>query len=200
MSDPWRDAPTLAGAHVTLRPLVRDDGPALVEAARDGEQWSLFYTMVPGPETVDGWMDQAFREVEWGRSLPFAVLDATGAVAGTTRYMRMSRANRRVEIGSTFYARRVQRTGLNTEAKRLLLGHAFDALGCVCVQFCTDWFNQRSRRAIERLGARQDGVLRGQRVMADGRVRDTVVYSILDHEWPAVRRHLDGLMARGGSR
>lgn len=127
--------------------------------------------------------------------LPFTVLDASGTVSGVTRFMRMSEPHRRVEIGGTVYARRVQRTGLNTEAKRLLLGHAFEVLGANCVQLRTDFLNHASRRAIERLGARLDGVLRGHLILGE-HLRDSAVYSILVHEWPGVRRNLDQLMAR----
>ena len=193
----WTQTPTLSGRHVTLRPLVAEDRDALVAATSDGRLWELFYSLAPGPETIDRWFAATMLEKEQGRGLPFAVLDASGAVVGSTRYLRMNPAYRRVEIGGTFYAKRVQRTGLNTEAKLLLLGHAFDTLGCVCVQIRTDWFNKQSQRAIERLGAKLDGVLRGQRIMPDGRVRDTVVYSILDHEWRGVRQNLEMMLARG---
>lgn len=194
----WREAPVLSGRHVTLRPLDAGDRDALVAAASDGRIWEMFYTLAPSPDTIDAWLAGAAREVEQGRSMPFAVIDAAGTVVGSTRYLRMNEANRRVEIGGTFYARRVQRSGVNTEAKRMLLAHAFDVLGCVCVQFRTDWFNRPSRRAIERLGAKQDGVLRAQRVMPDGRIRDTVVYSVIDGEWPGVRRNLEFMLASGG--
>jgi RimJ/RimL family protein N-acetyltransferase len=195
----WTQTPTLAGRHVTLRPLDRADRDALVAATSDGKLWELFYSLAPGPETIDLWMAYTFREQEQGRGMPFTVLDATGSVVGSTRYLRVNPGNRRVEIGGTFYARGVQRTGVNTEAKLLLLTHAFDTLGCVCVQLRTDWFNKASQRAIERLGAKQDGVLRGQRIMPDGRVRDTVVYSILDHEWRGVRQNLEMMLTRGDS-
>jgi RimJ/RimL family protein N-acetyltransferase len=193
----WTDTPTLSGRHVTLRPLDRADRDALVEASSDGRLWELFYSLAPGPQTIDPWMDFSMREVEQGRAMLFAVLDDAGRLVGSTRYLRINPAHRRVEIGGTFYARRVQRTGLNTEAKLLLLRHAFETLGCVCVQIRTDWLNKASQRAIERLGAKQDGVLRGQRIMPDGRVRDTVVYSILDHEWRGVRQNLETMLARG---
>ena len=192
----WDESPTLRGRHVTLRPLVPSDRDAILAAASDGRLWELFYTAVPGPETVDVWMARAESERGQGRSLPFAVLDGAGDVVGSTRFMRINRAHRRVEIGTTFYAARVQRTPLNTEAKRLLLTHAFEAMGCVCVQFRTNWFNRPSRRAIERLGARQDGVLRNHMITPEGHGRDTVVYSIIDSEWPGVRQNLDFLLAR----
>jgi RimJ/RimL family protein N-acetyltransferase len=196
----WTETPTLAGTHVTLRPLAREDRDALVAATGDGRLWELFYSLAPGPQTIDLWMEYTFREKEQGRGMPFTVLDAAGQVAGSTRYLRVNPANRRLEIGGTFYAKRVQRTGLNTEAKLLLLGYAFDTLGCVCVQIRTDWFNKASQRAIERIGAKLDGVLRGQRIMPDGRVRDTMVYSILDHEWRGVRQNLEMMLLRGDAR
>lgn len=192
----WQEAPTLTGRHVTLRLLAPEDRDPLVAATTDGRLWELFYSLAPGPETIDLWFAHAAREREHGRSMIFTVLDAAGQVVGSTRYLRINAANKRVEIGGTFYAARVQRSGLNTEAKLLLLGHAFETLGCVCVQLRTDWFNRRSQAAIERLGAKRDGVLRGQRIMPDGRVRDTVVYSILDHEWPGVRLNLQTMLKR----
>ena len=195
MSD-WRTTPTLAGRHVTLRPLTRDDRGALLEAMADGDLASLFYTFVPTPETVDAWLDKLFAERDAGRVLPFAVIAAGGRLSGTTRFMRMSEADKRLEIGGTLYATSVQRTGLNTEAKRLLLGHAFEVLGCHCVQIRTGWHNRASRAAIERLGAKLDGVLRNHKIMPDGHLRDTVVYSIITEEWPGVRANLDWLMAR----
>jgi RimJ/RimL family protein N-acetyltransferase len=181
---------------VTLRPLTRDDRAALLAAMADGDLASLFYTFVPTPETADAWFDKVFAERDAGQVLPFAVIAADGRLSGTTRFMRMSEADKRLEIGGTLYAKSVQRTGLNTEAKRLLLGHAFDVLGCHCVQIRTGWHNQTSRRAIERLGAKLDGVLRNHKIMPDGHLRDTVVYSIITDEWPGVRANLDWLMAR----
>lgn len=194
MSDPWRDAPTLTGRHVTLRPLARDHRAALLDAFADGFAGS-FATLVPSAATIDGWFDQVARDGAAGRVLAFVALDAAGRIGGTTRFLRMSERHRRVEIGGTLFAGRVRRTGLNTEAKRLMLTHAFERLGCLCVQLRTDFLNQESRRAIERLGARQDGILRGHMLLGEHR-RDTVVYSILAHEWPGVRRHLDRLLAR----
>jgi RimJ/RimL family protein N-acetyltransferase len=188
----WRETPTLSGRHVTLRPLRRDDRAALLDAFADLE---VFTTFVPRPATIDAWLDQLDIDAAAGRVLPFTVLDADGAVAGVTRFMRMSERHRRVEIGGTVYARRVQRTGLNTEAKRMLLTHAFEVLEANCVQLRPDFHNHASRRAIERLGARLDGVLRGHLILGD-HLRDSAVYSILAHEWPGVRRNLDLLMAR----
>ena len=194
----WRRTPTLTGRHVTLRPLDAADLPALVAVASADDLWDTFYAGVAQLKQADAWLAATLAQRDAGRALPFAVLDPAGVVVGTTRFMRMSEANARVEIGGTFYARSVQRTGLNTEAKLLLLSHAFEALGCQCVQIRTDWLNKNSQRAIERLGARRDGVLRGHQRVPDGRLRDTVVYSILDREWPGVRQNLTLMLARGG--
>ena len=194
MTDHWRETPTLTGTHVTLRPLARADRDAIVHAFATGLDYA-FATMVPAEDNIDVWHNKLEAERDAGRSLPFTVLDAAGAVAGVTRYMRMAPAHRRIEIGGTVYAPRVQRTGLNTEAKRLLLGHAFEAMDCFCVQLRTSWHNRQSRAAIERLGARMDGVLRGHMIAPDGHHRDSVVYSILAHEWPGVRINLDRRLA-----
>lgn len=182
----------LEGRHVRLRPLVSGDRDALVAAAAG--LTDLFYANVSGLAEPDAFMAAVFRERDFGRAMPFAV-EADGRVVGLTRFMRMNRAHRRLEIGGTFYARTVQRTGVNTEAKLLLLGHAFEALECIAVQIRTDWFNTASQRAIERLGAKRDGVLRSHQLM-DGRVRDIVVYSIIAGEWPGVKRHLHHLLTR----
>jgi RimJ/RimL family protein N-acetyltransferase len=194
----WGTTPTLAGRHVTLRPLVESDVPALVEAARAGDLWNTFYANVSMMRTPELWWQAASREREFGRALLFAVETPTGEVVGTTRYMRMAAAHRRLEVGGTFYAKSVQRTGVNTEAKLLLLGHAFETMHCQCVQIRTDALNKRSQAAIERLGAKRDGLLRGHQQMADGRLRDSVVYSILDREWPGVRQNLQFLLGRHG--
>ena len=194
----WREAVTLSGQHVTLRPLVRSDRYAIVAALAD--VGPSFATIVPDATTIDGWYDAIEQQAAAGRALPFVVLDAAGTIAGVTRFLRMNEAHRRLEIGGTVYAPRVQRTGVNTEAKRLLLLHAFDVLGCQCVQLRTNVLNRASRVAIERLGARLDGVLRGHMVTAGNEVRDSAVYSIVAHEWPQVRRNLDHLLARRDTR
>ena len=197
MAGPWTEQPVLEGRHVVLRPMVRGDGPAVVEAASDGRLWELFYTVVPGPETIGGYLDRAEREQGWGRIMPFVVIDkASGEIVGATRYMRMNAPHRRLEIGTTFYASRVQRSPINSEAKLLLLTHAFEAMDCVCVQFRTDHFNFASQRAIERLGAKRDGLIRNHQIL-DGRVRDTVLYSILSNEWEGVKRNLQMRLERG---
>jgi RimJ/RimL family protein N-acetyltransferase len=190
----WRETPTLSGRHVMLRPLSRDDRDALVAAFAVGLE-NAFAAIVPNENTIDGWYDNLERAQAAGRALPFVVLDAEGRVSGTTRFLRVAERHKRLEIGGTIYARRVQRTGLNTEAKCLMLGHAFETLDAQCVQLRTGWFNRASRKAIERLGAKMDGVLRGHMITPDGHVRDSVVYSILANEWPGVRRNLELLLA-----
>ena len=189
----WRATPVLAGHHVTLRPLRPDDAAALGEAAAG--LTDLFYANVSNFADPHAAVAAALLERDHGRAMPFTVETPDGAVVGLTRFMRMHEAHRRVEIGGTFYAASVQRTGLNTEAKLLLFAHAFDVLGCNVVQIRTDFFNRASQRAIERLGAKRDGVLRGHQVM-HGRVRDLVVYSVLASEWPGVRMNLQHLLER----
>ncbi len=181
---------TLVGRHATLEPLDASHVAPLAEAASDGELWRLWYTGVASPERMAGYVAAALDMRERYDAMPFVVRDATGAVVGSTRYFNVDVANRRLEIGHTWYARRAQRTPLNTECKLLLLTHAFEKLGCIAVEFRTHWFNQASRAAIARLGAKQDGVLRNHQMGADGAKRDTVVFSIIDGEWPAVKKHL----------
>lgn len=198
MDDPnWRHQPTLAGRHVTLEPLQSGHADDLVRAAADGELWRLWYTTVPGPNTVQPYLDRALADREAGTAMPFLVRNAQGEAVGSTRYFQMDAFVPRLEIGFTWYSARAQRTALNTEAKRLLLAHAFETMGCAVVELRTHAFNHASRAAIERLGARLDGVLRRQMKMPDGHLRDTVVYSILDSEWPVIRTHLDARLARG---
>ncbi|MCO4860270.1 GNAT family N-acetyltransferase [Cupriavidus sp. WGlv3] len=187
---------TLAGRHATLEPLRPGHADGLRAACADGELWKLWYTSVPAPERMEAEIARRLDLQQRGTMLPFAVRDAAGELAGMTTYMNIDAANRRVEIGSTWYARRVQRTPLNTECKLMLLGHAFDHLDCIAVEFRTHWMNQQSRAAIARLGARQDGVLRNHMRMPDGTLRDTVVFSIIASEWPAVRQHLQFQLER----
>jgi RimJ/RimL family protein N-acetyltransferase len=188
---------TLSGEHAVLEPMARGHAAALAEAARDGELWQLWYTSVPVPEAVPGYVAAALAMREEKGAMPFVVRErATGAIVGSTRYFNVEAAHRRLEIGHTWYAKRVQRTGVNTECKLLLLTHAFEALRCIAVEFRTSWFNHASQRAIERLGAKRDGVLRSHMIMPDGTLRDTVVYSVVAPEWPAVRRHLRYLLER----
>jgi RimJ/RimL family protein N-acetyltransferase len=192
----WTRPVTLTGKHVRLEPLAREHADGLRAASADGELWRLWYTHVPTPDGVDEYIDSALRGQEAGTDLPFVVRDGDGGIVGSTRYCHIEQANHRLEIGYTWYAQRVQRTALNTEAKRLLLGHAFDALQAIAVEFRTHWFNHRSRAAIARLGAKQDGVLRNSSRHADGSFRDTVVFSIIQSEWPTVRHSLDFQLSR----
>lgn len=196
----WTAMPTLRGQHVTLEPLSREHVPALQDAVRDGELWTLWYTTVPSPEQMASYVDKALALRASGKAMPFVVRDAGGEIVGSTRFGSIEADHLRAQIGWTWYAQRAQRTGLNTEAKFLLLSHAFDAMGCGSVEFCTHFFNHASRAAIARLGAKQDGILRKHMRMPDGSWRDTVVFSILDDEWPTVRLHLKHLMAQGGAR
>jgi len=188
---------TLIGRHVELVPLAPDHAAALAEAVQDGELWRLWYTAIPAPETMAAEIERRLGLQAAGTMLPFTVLDGPGGrPVGMTTYMNIDAAGPRVEIGSTWYAARVQRGPLNTEAKRLLLAHAFDGLGCLAVEFRTHVLNQASRRAIERLGARLDGILRHHQRLADGSLRDTCVYSIVAPDWPTVRTHLDWQLAK----
>jgi RimJ/RimL family protein N-acetyltransferase len=182
---------TLAGRQVTLEPLAAEHADALRAAVTDGALSQLWVTGVPAPEGVDAWIAAALAMREREGALPFAVRErSSGAVVGSTRYFHVDAGNRRLEIGHTWYARRVQRTGLNTECKLLLLTHAFEVLDCIAVEFRTHFFNFASRAAIARLGAKQDGILRQHQIQPDGSLRDTVVFSIIASEWPAVKRHL----------
>ena len=187
---------SLRGDHVALVPLDPSHEAALADAVRDGELWRLWYTSIPAPEKMGAEIARRLELRERGSMLPFAVLDANGTPVGMTTYMNIDAVHRRVEIGSTWYAKRVQRSALNTEAKRLLLAHAFEVLGCIAVEFRTHRFNTQSRRGIERLGAQLDGILRSHLRMADGTLRDTAVYSITAAEWPTVRTHLDFQLRR----
>ncbi len=190
----WPSPVTLRGAHVTLEPLSQAHVADLSDAARHLQ--GLWYTMIPTPEGVPEEIDRRLALQNAGSMLPFAVLSPDGRAVGMTTYMNIEAAHRRVEIGSTWYSPEVQRTGLNTEAKLLLLTHVFDALDCIAVEFRTHAMNHQSRRAIERLGAKLDGILRSHMVMANGSLRDTAVYSILPHEWPAVRANLEWQLAK----
>jgi len=178
----------LTGRHVRLAPLSMVHADALRAAAADGALWTLRFTSVPGPDVgeAEAYIAAALAQRDAGTAVPFAVFDAAGDLVGSTRYYDIDRAVPRLSIGYTWYAARAQRTGLNTEAKRLLLGHAFDALGCESVRFETSHENLRSQAAIERLGARRDGILRAHMRHRDGTLRDTHVFSILRAEWPAV--------------
>jgi RimJ/RimL family protein N-acetyltransferase len=187
----WPEPVTLRGQHVRVEPLAPHHEPGLIEAVCDGELWRLWYTAVPSPEGMAREIARRLDLHAKGSMTPFTVIDAEGRIAGMTTYMNVDPVHKRVEIGSTWYARRVQRSPLNTECKRLLLAHAFDALQCIAVEFRTHRFNMQSRRAIERLGAQLDGILRSHQRDTLGNLRDTAVYSITASEWPTVRAHLD---------
>ncbi|WP_156529562.1 GNAT family N-acetyltransferase [Marivivens sp. JLT3646] len=186
----WPAPITLSDTSVTLAPLSQGHAADLIEAAADGELWKLWYTMIPAPDGVEAEIDRRLGLLEKGAMLPFAILTPKGQAVGMTTYMNIDAANKRLEIGSTWYRKSVQRGPMNTQVKRLMLTHAFEALGCNAVEFRTHFMNHQSRAAIERLGAKLDGVLRSHMVMADGSLRDTCVYSILAHEWPTVKTHL----------
>jgi len=188
---PWLEPVTLRGEHARLEPLSPDHGDGLTEAVKDGELWKLWYTFIPRAEDMGKEIDRRLGLQAAGSMLPFTVFDADGGIAGMTTYMNVDAANRRVEIGSTWYARRVQRSALNTQCKLLLLRHAFEQLDCIAVEFRTHFFNHQSRRGIERLGARQDGILRSHQIAPNGTLRDTVVYSIIAAEWSTVKTHLE---------
>ena len=181
---------TLTGTYASLVLLSADHAPALADAARDGELWRLWYTTVPAPDAMSAEIGRRLSLLDAGSMLPFTVLDAAGTPVGMTTFMNVDAANDRVEIGSTWYAARVQRTALNTECKLMLLTHAFETLRCIAVELRTHILNSQSRRAIERLGAKLDGILRNHMRMPNGTLRDTVVYSIIESEWPTVRAHL----------
>ncbi|WP_186019858.1 GNAT family N-acetyltransferase [Burkholderia gladioli] len=191
------NTPTLGGQLVELRPLGSVGAEQLLAAAADGELWNLKVTNVPGPDTVEAYLAKAFEGERAGTVMPFAIVHReTGRVVGSTRFWKIDRANRKLEIGHTWLGASMQRSGANTECKYLLLVHAFEVLGCVRVQFTTDVLNEKSRAAILRIGATQEGIVRHERIMPDGRKRDSVRFSIIDDEWPATRQHLERLLAK----
>jgi RimJ/RimL family protein N-acetyltransferase len=193
----WAEPVTLTGDLVTLAPLAASDTDELAAAAADGRLWELWYTSVPAPEAMADDVARRLAEQRAGTLVPFTVRRVdTGAVIGSTNYLNIEAGAPRLEIGGTWNARSVQRTGTNSESKLLLLGHAFERLGAIAVEFRTHWHNRQSRTAIAALGAKQDGVLRNHRRLPDGSLRDTVVFSITDSEWPAVRAGLRSRLAR----
>ncbi len=198
LSLPWPPQPqALDGEYVRLEPLSAQHADGLRAAIADGQLDALWFTIVPAANAVDAWIQTALAAQAAGRAVPFAVRRLRDdRIVGSTRYMNIEETQRRLEIGTTFYSKSVQRSALNTECKRLLLAQAFESLHCLAVEFRTHWFNHTSREAIARLGAKQDGVLRNHQRLADGSLRDTVVFSIIDSEWPAVRRHLEFRQAR----
>jgi len=188
---------TLKGQFATVEPLHPEHHDALIAAVSDGKLWKLWYTAIPKPENMRTEIERRLHLQQQGSMLPFVIRrNDTGALCGMTTYMNADVANRRVELGSTWYAASAQRTGINTECKLMLLTHAFEDMHCIAVEFRTHWMNQQSRAAIARLGAKQDGILRNHQRMPDGSYRDTVVFSIIESEWPTVRRHLQFKLGR----
>ena len=196
MNDAWKTAPVLQGRHVRLEPLQRGHAEGIAAAAADGKLWELWFTNVPRPGEGDAWIDGALAKQAAGEQVAFSVRDADGRIVGSTRYYELLPDTPRLCIGYTWYARSVQRTGLNTEAKLLLLGHAFEALGCASVGFHTSTHNAASRAAIARLGAKEEGILRQHLRHRDGSLRDSVCFSVLDGEWPAVKAGLEQKLER----
>ena len=188
---PWLEPVSLRGPHARLEPLSQDHRDGLTLAAKDGDLWKLWYTAIPRAEDMAKEIDRRLGLQAAGTMLPWTVFDGDGQIAGMTTYMNVDATNRRVEIGSTWYAKRVQRSALNTQCKLLALQHAFEKLDCIAVEFRTHFFNHQSRRAIERLGAKQDGILRNHQIAPNGTLRDTVVFSIIASEWPTVKAHLN---------
>jgi RimJ/RimL family protein N-acetyltransferase len=188
---------TLTGQSVELRPLQQHHAQALLDAAADGQLWNMKLTVVPGPATVDAYIETALAGREAGTVMPFVIVRReTGAVVGSTRFWKIDRANRKLEIGHTWLGESAQRSAINTEAKYLLLSHAFDIMQCVRVQFTTDELNEKSRAAILRIGAKQEGIVRHERIMPDGRKRNSVRFSIIDTEWPEVKAMLEAKLGR----
>ncbi len=207
---PWSNtlirSTTLIGQYAALVPLDADCHDDLVAAVKDGELWKLWYTMIPSPDGMRDEIQRRLRLQGQGSMRPFAVMDMResvpthGKAVGMTTFMNVDAVNRRVEIGSTWYAKSIQRTAINTECKLMLLTHAFENLNCIAVEFRTHASNQQSRAAIERLGAKLDGILRHHQINlhpdAKGSLRDTCVYSITQNEWPVVKAHLTARVAR----
>lgn len=191
----WLVPVTLRGSHAILEPLSQKHHDDLVESVKDGELWNLWFTLVPRPQMMRAEIERRLDLQRQGSMLPFSVIETmSGKAVGMTTYMNVDSTHRRVEIGSTWYRKRVQRRGVNTECKLMLLTHAFESLDCIAVEFRTHFFNQQSRRAIERLGAKLDGILRNHQIAPNGTIRDTCVYSIIAPEWPAVKTHLRWLL------
>ncbi|WP_424974003.1 GNAT family N-acetyltransferase [Dinoroseobacter sp. S124A] len=192
----WPAPISLHREEAALVPLSRDHAAALAAESAAGGLHKLWFTYVPAPEEMVAGIESHLAKQAQGEMTPFCVLDAEGRPAGSTTYCSPDAENRRVEIGYTWYAKRVQRSAVNTACKRMLLGHAFETLDCIAVEFCTHVLNTPSRRAIERLGAKLDGIRRAHRIMPNGTIRDTAVYSITAPEWPAIRAHLDWQLER----
>lgn len=187
----WLAEKALVGNVISLHALKREHSQALIQAASDGELWDLWYTSVPSEQSINSYIETALSEQEKGTALPFVVIDnSTQQIIGSTRFCNADAVNQRLEIGYTWYAKRYQRTLVNTECKSLLLNYAFEQLSAIAVEFRTHWHNHASRTAISRLGAKQDGVLRNHKQLANGSYRDTVIFSIINNEWPAVKANL----------
>lgn len=192
----WMTASTLTSDNVTLAPLTQDHAADLAEAAGDGALHRLWYTAVPAPDRVPAEINRRLALQKAGSMVPFAILDPQGRAVGMTTYMNIDHGNRRVEIGSTWYRKSVQRTGINTACKLMMLRHAFEDRDAIAVEFRTHRLNRQSRAAIERLGAQLDGILRAHMIMPDGNLRDSAVYSITAADWPAVRANLEFMTQR----
>lgn len=198
--DKWLNETTLTGNLARLEPLGLEHENGLIDAAKDGSLWELWYTSVPAEENTGTYIQKAIKEYEEDKSLPFAVIEkSTNKVIGSTRYMNAVSTHKRLEIGTTWYAKSYQRTGINTECKYLLLSYAFEKLNCIAVEFRTHWHNSQSRDAITKLGAKQDGVLRNHQIDPAGYLRDTVVFSILNSEWKTIKRSLEYRMTKYNS-
>ena len=193
----WLQPVVLRGSRAGLKPLSHNHASDLIEALQDGELWNLWYTTIPAPDKLIDFIDWRLAAQAKGTGLPFAVIDnTTGKAVGMTNYLNVEPDHRRVEIGGTWYRKSVQRSQINTECKFLLLDHAFESLRCIAVEFRTHFFNFQSRRGIERLGAKLDGVLRSHQIADNGTLRDTCVYSIIASEWPTVKANLVWQMER----
>jgi RimJ/RimL family protein N-acetyltransferase len=194
---PQSPQPTLTGHVAILRPLLAGHAAALLDAARDGELWKLKVSVIPGPETVVSYIAAALAGREAGTVMPFVIVRRRDdRIVGSTRFWKIDLVNRKLEIGHSWLSASMQRTGLNTEAKYLLLAYAFDVMRCVRVQFTTDELNEKSRTAILRIGAKQEGIVRHERIMPDGRKRNSVRFSIIDSEWVGVGDGLEAKMRR----
>ena len=192
MKTRWIEPITISGSHAMLEPLSLDHLAGMIEAVKDEELWNLWFTSIPSPETAEAYIKTALDMRENAGAMPFIVREkGTGKIIGCTRYFNVDESNQRLEIGYTWYSESYQRTGLNTECKYLLLTHAFEKLDAIAVEFRTHWHNFKSRAAIARLGAKQDGVLRNHQRSADGVYRDTVVFSIINLEWPVVKKSME---------
>jgi len=197
MKKRWIEPVTLSGSRVLLEPLSLEHLDGMIAAVKDGELWNLWYTSIPSPEKAEGYIKTALDMRTNAGAMPFIIRDReSNTIIGCTRYFNVDEVNQRLEIGHTWYSESYQRTAANTESKYLLLSHAFEELNAIAVEFRTHWHNHKSRAAIARLGAKQDGVLRNHTRSADGIYRDTVVFSIIDLEWPAVKQSLQFKLKR----